>query len=55
MSPWLVLSLPLLIAAVLVFRHVLKRWKRKQLLNTPLTHEQRAVVERLTAALARLG
>ena len=54
MSPWLVLSLPLLIAAALVFRHVLKRQKRKRLLATPLTAEQRAVVERLVPLVRRL-
>lgn len=54
MSPWFVLSLPLLIAAALVFRHVLKRHKRKRLLQTPLTPEQRAVVERLVPLVRRL-
>ena len=54
MSPWFVLSLPLLIAAVLVFRHVLQRRRRTALLATPLTPEQRAVVERLVPLVRRL-
>lgn len=54
MSPWLVLSLPLLIAAALVLRHLSKRRRRKTLLETPLTPEQRAVVERLVPLVRRL-
>lgn len=54
MSPWLVLSLPLLIAAALVFRHMAKGRRRKALLETPLTPEQRAVVERLVPLVRRL-
>ncbi len=54
MSPWLVLSLPLLIVAALMFRHVSKRRKRKRLLETPLTPQQRAVVERLVPLVRRL-
>ncbi|WP_435418408.1 M90 family metallopeptidase [Parerythrobacter aurantius] len=54
MSPWLALSIPLLIATALVFRHLLKRQKRKRLLKTPLTPEQRAVVERMVPLIRRL-
>lgn len=54
MSPWLVLSLPLLIVAALVVRHLAKRRRRAALLGTPLTPEQRAVVERLVPLVRRL-
>jgi MtfA peptidase len=54
MSPWFVLSIPLLVAAALVFRHLSKRRRRKQLLATPLTPEQRAVVEQLVPLVTRL-
>ncbi len=44
----------LLIIGGLVFRHMARRRKRERLLATPLTAEQRAIVERLVPILRRL-
>ena len=54
MSPWLILSLPLLIAALLLYRSLSRRRKRIALLATSLSPEQRAVVERLVPLVNRL-
>lgn len=54
MSPWFVLSVPLLIAAFLLIRHLARVRRRKALLATPLTAEQRAVVERLVPLVRRM-
>ncbi len=54
MSPWLVLALPLLVAAFLLYRWHSRRQKREQLLATPLTSEQRDVVARLVPLADRL-
>ncbi len=54
MTPWIILSIPLLIAAFLFFRRQLKQRRRKGLLASSLTAEQRAVVERLVPLVWRL-
>ncbi|MEL6574138.1 MAG: M90 family metallopeptidase [Pseudomonadota bacterium] len=54
MAPWIILSIPLLIAAVLYGRRYLRLQKRKTILATPLTPEQRAIVERLVPLVRRL-
>ncbi|MCR2834819.1 zinc-dependent peptidase [Parerythrobacter lacustris] len=54
MSPWLILAVPLLVIAFLLYRGHLRRRRRAQLLATPLTPEQRAVVERLVPLVKRL-
>ena len=54
MTPWIVLAIPLLVVALLLFRTFARRRKRKALLATPLTPEQRAVVERLVPLVRRM-
>ncbi|ABC62349.1 zinc-dependent peptidase [Erythrobacter litoralis] len=54
MSPWLALSIPLLIVAALLYRRQSRLRKRRELLATPLTPQQRAVVERLVPLVKRL-
>jgi len=54
MSPWLILAIPLLIAAALLYRHLAKRKRRAQLLATSLTPEQRRIVEQLVPLVTLL-
>ncbi|UAB79077.1 zinc-dependent peptidase [Erythrobacter sp. SCSIO 43205] len=54
MSPWLILLVPLLIVALLVYRHMAKRKRRAALLATPLTPQQRHIVEQLVPLVTRL-
>lgn len=54
MTSWLVLGGILLIAAALTYRLLWRRRRRKTLLATPLTSEQREVVERLVPLVTRL-
>lgn len=54
MSLWLFLVAALLVTAFFVYRAVAKRRRRRELLVTPLTPEQRAVVERLVPLVERL-
>ena len=54
MSPWLILAIPLLIIAALVYRHLAKRRKRARLLATPLTPAQRHIVEQLVPLVTLL-
>jgi len=54
MSLWVVLGGVLLVAALLLYRWVSRRLRRKSLLATPLGAEQRAVVERLVPLVKRL-
>ncbi len=54
MSTWFVLSVPLLIIVMLLVRQRSRAQRRKQLLATPLTPEQRTVVERLVPLVRRL-
>ncbi|MCB2085790.1 MAG: zinc-dependent peptidase [Sphingomonadaceae bacterium] len=54
MSPWLILAFPLLVAAFLLYRGHMRKRRREALLATPLTPEQRAVVERLVPLVKRL-
>ncbi|MXO89451.1 hypothetical protein GRI41_01320 [Altererythrobacter aquaemixtae] len=54
MSPWIVLAAALLIAALLLYRWYARAQKRKALLATPLTPQQRVVVERLVPLVRRL-
>ena len=54
MTPWIVLAIPLLVIALLLFRTLARRRKRKALLATPLTPEQRTVVERLVPLVRRM-
>lgn len=54
MSPWVVLALAVSVAGFLLFRAWSKRQKRKALLATPLTPEQRAIVEQLVPLVRRL-
>jgi MtfA peptidase len=54
MAPWLILLIPLLIAAFFVYRSIAKRRKRAALLATPLTPQQRAMVERLVPLVTLL-
>ena len=54
MSPWLILLIPLLIGAFLICRRFAKRQKRKALLATPLTPQQREMVEKLVPLINRL-
>ena len=54
MSPWLILCAVLILAAILLFRWYSRRRKRRELLATPLTSEQRKVVERLVPLVTRL-
>lgn len=54
MSPWFILAVPLLFAAFLLYRWYSRRRKRAQLLATPLTAQQRIVVERLVPLARRL-
>ena len=54
MSPWFLLLVPLLIAAFFVYRSRAKRKKREALLATPLTREQRQIVEQLVPLVTLL-
>lgn len=54
MSLWPVLAAALLIAAFLLYRRYARLRKRKRLLATPLTSEQRAIIERLVPLVRRL-
>ena len=54
MTPWIILGLVLLVTAFVLFRGLMKRRKRERLLASPLTAEQRAVVERLVPLVRRL-
>lgn len=54
MTPWLILCLPLLVGAFFLYRWQARRRRRKALLATPLTPQQRAVVEQLVPLLRRL-
>ena len=54
MSPWIVLAIPLLIATFLLYRWYARRRERQELLATPLTPQQRAVVETLVPLVNRL-
>lgn len=54
MSTWFVLSVPLLIIVTLLVRQQSRAQRRKALLATPLTAEQRAVVEQLVPLVRRL-
>ncbi|MBV7259208.1 zinc-dependent peptidase [Erythrobacter crassostreae] len=54
MTLWLVLIIPLTITAWFLYRRRAKHQKRAALLATPLTPEQRAVVERLVPLVRRL-
>ena len=45
--PWPILLLPLLVAAFFLYRHLAKRRQRTHLLATPLTAQQRHIVEQL--------
>lgn len=54
MSPWLVLAVPLLIAAFLLYRWYSRRQKREELLASPLDPDQRATIERLVPLVRRL-
>ena len=54
MALWIILGLPLLVSALFVYRHFVVRRRRKLLLATPLTQEQREIVERLVPLTRRL-
>ena len=54
MTPWIVLVAVLLLLALLAYRQLAKRQRRRRLLATPLTPQQRAVVERLVPLTRRL-
>ena len=54
MSPWLILLIPLLIGAFVLYRSYAKRRKRAELLATPLSSEQREVVAQLVPLVNRL-
>ena len=54
MTYWLLLAIPAVIAAGLWYRSTTRRRKRKQLLATPLTAEQREAVQRLVPLVRRL-
>ena len=54
MTPWLFLFAILLIPAFLLYRHFAKQRRRRELLATPLTPEQRTVVLRLVPLVRRL-
>ena len=54
MTPWIILAIPLLVAAFLLYRGLSKQRKRKSLLESSLTPEQRAVVEKLVPLVRRL-
>lgn len=54
MTAWLILLVPLLIAAFFLYRHFAKRKKRAQLLATPLTPQQRQIVEQLVPLVTLL-
>ena len=54
MTPWLVLGLIALIAAILLYRHYARLRKRRALLATPLTPTQRAAVEQLVPLVRKL-
>ncbi|MFL0357420.1 zinc-dependent peptidase [Erythrobacter sp. GH1-10] len=54
MSPWLILAVPLLVAAFLLYRAQMRKRRRKALLATRLTPEQRAVIARLVPITRRL-
>ncbi len=54
MTPWIILGIALLIAALALFRRYAKQRKRKSLLASSLTAEQRAVVEKLVPLVRRL-
>ncbi|MEL1249457.1 zinc-dependent peptidase [Aurantiacibacter gilvus] len=49
-----ILLIALLIASILVFRSVARRQRRKRLLATPLTQEQREVLDNLVPIVRRL-
>ena len=54
MTPWLILLVPLLVAAFFLYRHLAKRRQRTQLLATPLTAQQRHIVEQLVPLVTLL-
>lgn len=54
MTPWIILAVPLLVAAFLLYRRYSKQRKHKELLASSLTAKQRAVVERLVPLVRRL-
>jgi len=54
MSPWLGLCAVLILAAILLNRWYSRRGKRRELLATPLTSEQRKVFGRLVPLVSRL-
>lgn len=54
MSPWIILAAVLLAAAFLLYRWHARKQKRRQLLETPLTPQQRAIVEQLVPLVRRL-
>jgi len=54
MTPWILLGIALLVAAFLLYRQFAKRRRRKALLASSLTPQQRAVVEKLVPLVRRL-
>ena len=54
MSPFLLFLVPLLIAALFSFRHISRQRKRARLLATPLTSEQKQIVEKMVPIVRRL-
>lgn len=54
MSSWLIPLVPLLILAVLAYRYIAMRRKRARLLATPLTAQQRHIVEQLVPLVTLL-
>ena len=54
MMPWLLIGGALLASAIVLLRWSIRRRRRTALLATPLTAEQRAVVERLVPLVRRL-
>ncbi len=54
MSPWPILVAALLIAAFLLYRWYARLRKRQELLATPLSPQQREVIERLVPLINRL-
>lgn len=54
MTPWLILLVPLLIAAFFAYRHIAKRKRRARLLATPLTAQQRHIVEQLVPLVRQM-
>lgn len=54
MSPWLILVIPLLIAAFFAYRAWARRRRRDALLAAPLTPQQREIIARLVPITRRL-